>query len=78
VYKPNSHQLQGYSDKSFALHTDQRSQYGIIICMGDTVSYKTGKIKAACRSSCETEIASINAIVNAMTELGYSGTRKDL
>jgi hypothetical protein len=50
--------------------------------MGDApsspVSHKTGKIKAVCRSSCESEIASVNEIVSEllwsidlMTELGY-------
>jgi hypothetical protein len=44
--------------------------------MGETpnspVSYKTGKIKAVCRSSCEAEIDSVNEIVSIdiMTELG--------
>jgi hypothetical protein len=82
VYKPNSHQLRGYCDASFALHPDQRSQFGTMLFMGDhqssPISYKTGKIKAICRSSCETEITSVNEIVSEvlwsidlLSELGY-------
>jgi hypothetical protein len=39
VYKPNSHQLQGYCDASFALHAHQLSQYGINTYMSDNFDY---------------------------------------
>jgi hypothetical protein len=82
VYKPDSHLLRGYCDASFALHPDQRSQFGTMLFMGDhqssPISYKTGKIKAIYRSFCETEITSVSEIVSEvlwsidlLSELGY-------